>query len=40
MFRQKNYDDLIINSEKYTYSDEHDQTHNVDAHRTEAINNL
>ena len=30
--KQKNYDDLIINSEKYTYSDEHDWTFNVDAH--------
>ena len=32
MIEQKNFDDLIINSEKRTYSAEHNWTFNVDAH--------
>ena len=32
MIRQKNYEDLIINSEQYVFSAEHNWIHYVDAH--------
>ena len=40
MFRQKNYDDLIINSEKFTYSAEHNWIFYVDAHPNSEGNKL
>ena len=32
MLEQKNYEDLIVNKERYRYSDDCDWTFNIDAH--------